>query len=86
MSHAALVIPTIDLIGGAERQVLVLAAGLRRRGWNVTVVALAGTGGEAAAALKTAGAREVFLFGSAARGTMGAETDIDLAVTGEQLG
>lgn len=61
MSHAALVIPTIDLIGGAERQVLVLAAGLRRRGWNVTVVALAGTGGEAAAALKCDGIQYITL-------------------------
>lgn len=51
MSHAALMIPTIDRIGGAERQVLAQATGLRRRGWNVTVLALAGTGGEAAAAL-----------------------------------
>ncbi|MGP8251819.1 MAG: glycosyltransferase [Terracidiphilus sp.] len=55
MSHAALVIPTIDRIGGAERHVLVLAKGLRRRGWNVTVLALAGTGGEAAAALERNG-------------------------------
>lgn len=55
MSHAALLIPTIDRIGGAERQVLVLATGLRRRGWNVTVVALAGTGGSATAALELDG-------------------------------
>ncbi len=44
MNHAALMIPTIDRIGGAERHVLDLASGLRRRGWKVTVVALAGTG------------------------------------------
>jgi glycosyltransferase involved in cell wall biosynthesis len=55
MSFAALMIPTIDRIGGAERHVLELAAGLRRRGWNVTVVALAGTGGETAAALERNG-------------------------------
>lgn len=36
----------------------------------------------AAAALKAAGAREVYLFGSAARGEMRAESDVDLAVTG----
>jgi glycosyltransferase involved in cell wall biosynthesis len=51
MSHAAVLIPTIDRIGGAERQLLALAAGLRRRGWSVTVVALSGTGGEAAVEL-----------------------------------
>lgn len=48
MNHVALLIPTIDHIGGAERQVLVLATSLRQRGWKVTVVALSGTGGEAA--------------------------------------
>jgi len=48
-------IPTIDRIGGAERQVLLLAAGLHRRGWNVTVIALAGMGGEAAPALEREG-------------------------------
>lgn len=37
---------------------------------------------DAAAALKQAGAREVFLFGSAARGAMREGSDIDLAVTG----
>jgi glycosyltransferase involved in cell wall biosynthesis len=52
MKHAALMIPTVDRIGGAERQVLMLAAGLRSRGWNVTVVALAGTGGEARTTLE----------------------------------
>ncbi len=52
MSLVALMIPTIDRIGGAERQVLALAKGLRRRGWNVTVLALAGTGGETAATLE----------------------------------
>ena len=55
MSHLALMIPTIDRIGGAERQVLLLAAGLHRRGWNVTVIALAGMGGEAAPALEREG-------------------------------
>lgn len=36
----------------------------------------------AAAALKAAGAKEVYLFGSAATGTVVEESDIDLAVVG----
>jgi len=36
----------------------------------------------AAAVLKELGAREVYVFGSAARGTMREDSDIDLAVTG----
>lgn len=36
----------------------------------------------AAIALKAAGAREVYLFGSAASGTVGEAADIDLAVSG----
>ncbi len=36
----------------------------------------------AAAALKAAGAREVYLFGSAARGVMRDDSDIDFAVRG----
>jgi predicted nucleotidyltransferase len=36
----------------------------------------------AAAALKAAGAREVYLFGSAATGTLRENSDIDLAVSG----
>lgn len=56
MSHVALVIPGLDRIAGAERQVILLAKGLRRRGWRVTVVALSGTGGDAAAELTAAGA------------------------------
>jgi predicted nucleotidyltransferase len=36
----------------------------------------------AAAALKEAGAREVYLFGSGARGKMREDSDIDLAVSG----
>jgi glycosyltransferase involved in cell wall biosynthesis len=55
MSHVALVIPGIDRIGGAERQVILLAKGLRQRGWRVTVVALSGAGGEEAAELTGAG-------------------------------
>ena len=32
MNHVALVIPGLNRIGGAERQVILLAKGLRRRG------------------------------------------------------
>lgn len=37
---------------------------------------------EAAAALKAAGAREVYVFGSAAKGKMRANSDVDMAVSG----
>jgi predicted nucleotidyltransferase len=37
---------------------------------------------QAARALRAAGAREVYLFGSAAAGTMRGGSDIDLAVSG----
>jgi glycosyltransferase involved in cell wall biosynthesis len=56
VSRLALVIPGLDRVGGAERQVILLAEGLRRRGWRVSVVALSGTGGDAAAELNGAGA------------------------------
>ena len=36
----------------------------------------------AAAELKTAGAREIYAFGSAAKGTGDAASDLDLAVSG----
>lgn len=55
MSHAALVIPGIDRIGGAERQVILLAKGLCRRGWRISVVALTGSGGAAANELTASG-------------------------------
>jgi glycosyltransferase involved in cell wall biosynthesis len=42
MSHIAFVVPGLDRIGGAERQLLHLARGFRSRGWQVTVVALSG--------------------------------------------
>jgi glycosyltransferase involved in cell wall biosynthesis len=54
-AHVAMVIPTLDRIGGAERQAMLLAIGMRRRGWRVTVVTLAGTGRAAAAELEEAG-------------------------------
>jgi glycosyltransferase involved in cell wall biosynthesis len=56
MNHVALVIPTLDRLAGAERQVLLLAKGLLRRNWRVTVVALSGTGDESARELVTEGA------------------------------
>jgi glycosyltransferase involved in cell wall biosynthesis len=56
VSHVALLIPTLDRIGGAERQVMLLAEGLVLRGWRVSVVALSGTGGSAAAELTASGA------------------------------
>jgi glycosyltransferase involved in cell wall biosynthesis len=55
MNLAALVIPGLDQIAGAERQVISLAKGLRRRGWRTSVVALSGAGGQAAADLRSAG-------------------------------
>jgi len=55
MNHVALVIPGIDRLAGAERQVISLAKGLRWRGWRVSVVALSGNGGQAAAELTSVG-------------------------------
>jgi len=55
MRHITLVIPSLDRIGGAERQVMLLAEGLAGRDWRVSVVALSGTGGEAALELRAAG-------------------------------
>jgi glycosyltransferase involved in cell wall biosynthesis len=61
MTHIAMVIPTLDRLGGAERQLIALARGLRERGWTVTVVALAGNGGDARRELEAADARFVSL-------------------------
>ena len=51
MSHVAFLIPTLDRLGGAERQLLLLARGLRARNWRVSVITLAGTGEAHAAQL-----------------------------------
>jgi len=51
----AFLIPTIDRLAGAERQVLLLARGMLERGWQVTVIALSGRGGEAAGELRATG-------------------------------
>lgn len=53
--HIAFLIPTLDRIGGAEQQVILLARSLARRGRRVTVIALSGTGGDAAADLQSNG-------------------------------
>lgn len=55
MSHVALLIPTLDRIGGAERQLILLAYGLRSRGWRVSVITLSGAGGDVAVDLASAG-------------------------------
>lgn len=55
MKHVALLVPTLDQLGGAERQVMLLAQGLMQRGWRVSVIALSGTGGERGAMLSAAG-------------------------------
>jgi glycosyltransferase involved in cell wall biosynthesis len=55
MKHVAYIIPTLDRIGGAEQQVTLLATGLARRGWRVSVIALGGAGGDAAQKLESAG-------------------------------
>jgi glycosyltransferase involved in cell wall biosynthesis len=51
MKHIAMLIPTIDQIGGAERQVLLLAKALAARDWRVTIIALSGSGQDEAKAL-----------------------------------
>lgn len=55
MSHVALVIPTLDRVAGAERQVMLLARGLAARNWRVSVVALSGDGADAGPELRSAG-------------------------------
>lgn len=55
MSHVALLIPTLDRIGGAERQLILLAYGLRSRGWRVSVITLSGAGGNVSVDLASAG-------------------------------
>jgi len=53
--RVAVVIPGIDRIGGAERQAMLLAMGLRKRGCRATMIALSGSGGAAANELRDAG-------------------------------
>ena len=42
MKHIAYVIPTLDRIGGAEQQVILLATGFAERGWRVSIITLSG--------------------------------------------
>jgi glycosyltransferase involved in cell wall biosynthesis len=55
MNHVAFMIPTLDQLAGAERQVVSLAKGFAGHGWRVTVVALSGGGGDTARDLTSAG-------------------------------
>ncbi|MGA7243009.1 MAG: glycosyltransferase [Terracidiphilus sp.] len=55
MKHVAYLIPTLDRIGGAEQQVILLASGLAKKGWRVSVIALSGTGGNAKERLQSVG-------------------------------
>lgn len=55
MSHAAVVIPGLDRVAGAEQQAIEIAKGICRRGWRVTMVVLSGEGGQAATDLRTSG-------------------------------
>jgi glycosyltransferase involved in cell wall biosynthesis len=55
VSHVVFVIPGLDRIGGAERQVMLLAAGLAQRKWRLSVIALTGEGSDAAEDLANAG-------------------------------
>ncbi|MGA3031801.1 MAG: glycosyltransferase [Terracidiphilus sp.] len=61
MSHAAVMIPSLDRIAGAERQAMQLAKGLCHRGWRVTVVALSGEGKAARDELHAGGVEFVTL-------------------------
>jgi glycosyltransferase involved in cell wall biosynthesis len=61
VSHVALVIPGINRIAGAERQLIQLAKGLAARGWQVSVVALSDSGGDEAEGLVKAGVAFVTL-------------------------
>jgi glycosyltransferase involved in cell wall biosynthesis len=55
VKHVAYIIPTLDRIGGAEQQVILIATGLAGRAWRVSVITLAGTGGNAARKLEASG-------------------------------
>lgn len=55
MRHIAYLIPTIDRIGGAEQQMLLLARGMLKRGWRVSIITVDGTGGDFAPILRSNG-------------------------------
>lgn len=60
VKQIALLVPGLDQIGGAERQVISLAQGLAARAWNVSMIALSGSGEAVQPQLAHAGVR---LFG-----------------------
>lgn len=51
MQSIVILLPSIDRIGGAERQALVTARFLKLRGWRVTVAVLTGSGSQTAPSL-----------------------------------
>lgn len=55
MRHLAYLIPTLDRIGGAEQQTLLLGGGMAKRGWRVTLIAINRTGGDHRESLQTRG-------------------------------
>jgi len=55
VNQVTFVLPGLNRLGGAEREAILLAKGLARRGWRVSMVALSGDGGEAAQDLTAAG-------------------------------
>jgi glycosyltransferase involved in cell wall biosynthesis len=55
LNHLALLIPGLEQMGGAERQLLLLAHGFRRRNVRVSIVALTGTAGDCGTELAQAG-------------------------------
>ncbi|MFC5864909.1 glycosyltransferase [Acidicapsa dinghuensis] len=59
MTRIVYIIPTLDRIGGAERQLLLLAKAFASRGWHVSVIALSGNGSDAAHELRNA---DVFFY------------------------
>jgi len=61
MNHIAMLIPTTDQIGGAERQVLELSKALAAKGWRVTLIALSGNGSTTAHELADTGVTHLSL-------------------------
>lgn len=55
MLRIAFLIPTLNQIGGAERQVILLAKELSKRGHQITVIVLSGDGGDTTQELQSAG-------------------------------
>ena len=55
MRHVAYLIPTIDRIGGAEQQMLLLAAGMSKRSWRVSIISINGIDGDHSESLRSRG-------------------------------